>query len=63
MTDQTPADTARFTASAHAYAAEVFRHSPHEAQRKFAPVLDQWAAAANARADALSGREQRDLFA
>lgn len=57
-----PSDSARFTASAHAYAAEVFRGSPHASQRAFAPVLDTWAANALARADQAQHDQQQDLF-
>lgn len=58
MTAPTPEEVARFTAAAHRYAAEVFRDSPFEAQRRFAPVLDQWAANAGRRAMP----DQPDLF-
>lgn len=49
-----------FTAAAHRFAAEAWRQSDSAAQRAFAPVLDTWAANAQARADAPAG--QRDLF-
>lgn len=58
MTAPTPVEIARFTAGACRYAAEAFRHSPHEAQRKFAPTLEIWAANAERRAEP----EQGDLF-
>lgn len=48
-----------FTAAAHRHAAEVFRGSASAAQRRFAPVLDTWAANAQRRADE---PEQKDLF-
>ena len=56
----TPAESAAFSAKAHRYAAEVFRNSPHEAQRNFAPVIDTWAD--NAEARSRLGPEQADLF-
>lgn len=62
MSAASPAESAAFTAAAHAYAAEVFRNSPSEAQRNFAPTLDTWAANALARAERLAATEQPDLF-
>lgn len=50
---------ASFTAAAHRHAAEVFRGSASAAQRRFAATLDQWAANADARANAPA---QPDLF-
>lgn len=58
MTAPPPEEVARFVAGAHRYAAEVFRNSPFAAQRRFAPVLNQWAANAERRAMP----EQTDLF-
>jgi hypothetical protein len=58
MAEPSPAEIARFAAGAYRYAAEAFRHSPHEAQRKFAPTLDTWAANAERRAEP----DQGDLF-
>lgn len=53
---------ARFTAAAHRSAAEVFRLSGSPAQRRFAPVLDTWAANASRRADEAEALGQPDLF-
>lgn len=47
-----------FTAGACRYAALAFAASESEAQRRFAPVLDQWAANAERRAMP----DQPDLF-
>jgi hypothetical protein len=58
MTAPTPAEIARFSAAAHRYAAEAFRNSPFEAQRRFAPTLETWAQNAERRAEP----EQPDLF-
>lgn len=58
-----PSEIAAHAAGAHAYAAEVFRGSPHAGQRAFAPVLDTWAANALARADQAQHDQQQDLFA
>ena len=62
MSARTPAESARFRADAHAYAAEVFRSSPSQAQRNFAPTLDEWAARARDRAERAEAGEQKDLF-
>lgn len=55
----TPAGPA-FTAAAHRSAAAAWRLSDSAAQRRFAPVLDTWAANAQLRAD--GAPEQKDLF-
>lgn len=57
---RSPSEIAAHAAGAHAYAAEQWRRSDSAAQRNFAPVLDQWAANALARAD--RAPEQKDLF-
>jgi len=52
----------RFIAGAHRHAAMVFRESDNPCRRRFAAVLDGWAADADAEADALDAARQPDLF-
>jgi hypothetical protein len=52
-----------FTASAYRFAADAWAASTSEAQRKFAPILLEWAERASARAMAAIADTQPDLFA
>lgn len=57
---RSPTEIAANAAGAHRFGAEVFRGSASAAQRRFAAVLDTWAANAQRRAD--GAPEQKDLF-
>ena len=52
----------RFIAGAHRHAAMVFSESDNPCRRRFAVVLEGWAADADARAAALEAAVQPDLF-
>lgn len=62
MTRSTPAEIARHAAQVHRSEAAIRGMSDNPCQRRFAAFLEEWAANADARADALEGNNQPDLF-